>query len=115
MDEGFGRLAACPGHPQSISVSARSREWGRAVAGLLPDCSKDKFGLCAFQGLLGKMPLLAALPLGLRPRTSEQIMCHPARAGEDRHVSGEHTLPVCRAPAGRLFLHVLDQVQIPYN
>lgn len=82
---------------------------------MLPDCSRDKFGLCSFQGLLGKMPLLTALPLGPRPRTSEQIMCFSASVGEDSPVSGEHTLPVCRVPAGTFFLCVLDQVQIPHE
>ncbi|XP_039086661.1 uncharacterized protein LOC120230923 [Hyaena hyaena] len=72
-----------------------SRVWV-AREGLLPDCSRHKLGLCSFQGLLGKLPLLAALPLGPRPRTSEQILCCFAGLGE------ECRLPVCGVPAGRL-------------
>lgn len=123
INEWFCQFVACPEYQHfhrvrrstSTSPLRSPQPWAGIWAvreGWLPDYSRDKFGLCSFQGLLGKMPLLAALLLGLRPRTSEQIMCCLASTGEDSHVSGEHPLPVCRAPAGMLFLHVPDQVQI---
>lgn len=62
----------------------------------------------------GKNACLAARPLGPRPRAPEQTTCCFVGAEEDSPTSRGRTPPVRPGPAGTLFLHIPDQVEIFY-